>query len=87
LRDNGVWMYENSLLESNTEKSSIQRYDTSLINLNWIQVYQLAIDTLLFYDMQVNKVIFIFLIQRIESVDEKNVLIKTFFSFRYFSIV
>jgi hypothetical protein len=45
-----------------------------------MQVYQLAVDTLLFYDMQVNKIILIFLIQRIESVyEKKNVLIKTIF--------
>jgi len=30
-----------------------------------MQVYLLAVDTLLFYDMQVNKIILIFLIQRI----------------------
>jgi hypothetical protein len=35
----------------------MQGYDTSLIYLNWIQVYQLAIDTILFYDIQVNKII------------------------------
>ena len=34
---------------------SMQGYDTSLICLNWIQVYQLAIDTILFYDIQVKK--------------------------------
>ena len=49
-----------------------------------MQVYQLAVDTLLFYDMLVNKIILIFLIQRIESVYEKNVLIKTFFFFLIF---
>jgi hypothetical protein len=50
-----------------------------------MQVYQLAVDTLLFYDMQVNKIILIFLIQRIESVyEKKNVLIKTIFFFLIF---
>ena len=34
---------------------SMQGYDTSLIHLNWMQVYQLAIDTILFYDIQVKK--------------------------------
>jgi hypothetical protein len=37
--------------------SSMQRYDTSLIHLNWMQVYQLAIDAILFYDIQVNQFI------------------------------
>ena len=41
--------------------SSIQRYDTSLIYLNWMQVYQLTIDTILFYDIQVNKIMLILL--------------------------
>jgi hypothetical protein len=36
---------------------SMQGYDTSLIYLNWMQVYQLAIDTILFYDKQINKII------------------------------
>ena len=33
----------------------MQGYDTSLIYCNWIQVYQLAIDTILFYDIPVKK--------------------------------
>ena len=41
--------------------SSIPRYDTSLIYLNWMQVYQLAINTILFYDIQVNKIMLILL--------------------------
>ena len=43
---------------------SMQRYDTSrsLIYLNWIQVYQLAIDTILFYDIQVKKNILLLLL-------------------------
>ena len=41
---------------------SMQGYDTSLIHLNWMQVYQLAIDTILFYDIQVNKIILFLLI-------------------------
>jgi hypothetical protein len=40
---------------------SMQGYDTSLIHLNWMQVYQLAIDTILFYDIQVNKIILLLL--------------------------
>ena len=40
---------------------SLQGYDTSLILLNWMQVYQLAIDTILFYDIQVNKIILLLL--------------------------
>jgi hypothetical protein len=41
--------------------SSMQGYNTSLIHLNWMQVDQLAIDTILFYDIQVNKIILILL--------------------------
>jgi hypothetical protein len=41
---------------------SMQGYDTSLIYLNWIQVYQLAIDTILFYDIQVKKNILLLLL-------------------------
>ena len=42
---------------------SMQGYDTSrsLIYLNWIQVYQLAIDTILFYDIQVKKIVLLLL--------------------------
>jgi hypothetical protein len=39
--------------------SYMQRYDTSLKHLNWMQVYQLANDTILFYDLQVNNIIFL----------------------------
>jgi hypothetical protein len=39
----------------------MQGYDTSLIYLNWIQVYQLAIDTILFYDIQVKEIILLLL--------------------------
>jgi hypothetical protein len=40
---------------------SMQGYDTSLIYLNWMQVYQLAIATILFYDIHVNKIILLLL--------------------------
>jgi hypothetical protein len=40
---------------------SMQGYDTSLLYLNWIQVYQLTIDTILFYDIQVKKIILLLL--------------------------
>jgi hypothetical protein len=42
--------------------SSMQRNDTSLKHLNWMQVYQLAINTILFYDIRVNKISLILLI-------------------------
>jgi hypothetical protein len=35
----------------------MQGYDTSLIYFNWIQVYQLVIDTILFYGIQVKKIV------------------------------
>ena len=38
-----------------------QENDTSLIYLNWMQLYQLAIDTILFYDIQVNEIILLLL--------------------------
>ena len=38
-----------------------QGNDTSLIYLNWMQVYQLAIDIILFYDIQVNEIILLLL--------------------------
>jgi hypothetical protein len=38
---------------------SIQGYDTSLIYLNWMHVYQLAIDTILFYKSSATKFIII----------------------------
>jgi hypothetical protein len=41
--------------------SSMQRNDTSLKHLNWMQVYQLAINTILFYDIRVNKISLILL--------------------------
>jgi hypothetical protein len=41
--------------------SSMQGYDTSLKHLNWKQVYQLANDTLLCYDIQVNTIILLLL--------------------------
>jgi len=38
---------------------SMQGYDTSLIYFNWMQVYQLAIDTILFYQSSATKFIII----------------------------
>ena len=49
------------ILGSEFSAESMQGYDTSLIYLNWIQVYQLAIDTILFYDIQVKKIVLLLL--------------------------
>jgi hypothetical protein len=53
-----IYLVEIFIICSEFSAESMQGYDTSLIYLNWIQVYQLAIDTILFYD---NKIILLLL--------------------------
>jgi hypothetical protein len=50
-----IYLVKMFIICSEFSAESMQGYDTSLIYLNWIQVYQLAIDTILFYDIQVRK--------------------------------
>jgi len=52
-----IYLVKMFIICSEFSAESMQGYDTSLIHLNWMQVYQLAIDTILFYDIQVNKII------------------------------
>jgi hypothetical protein len=56
-----IYLVKMFILCSEFSAESMQGYDTSLIYLNWIQVYQLAIDTILFYDIQVNKIVLLLL--------------------------
>ena len=44
-----IYLVKMFIICSEFSAESMQGYDTSLIYLNWIQVYQLAIDTILFY--------------------------------------
>jgi hypothetical protein len=48
-----IYLVKMFIICSEFSAESIQGYDTSLIYFNWIQMYQLAIDTILFYDIQV----------------------------------
>jgi len=56
-----IYLVKMSIICSEFSAESMQGYDTSLIYLNWMQVYQLAIDTILFYDIQVKKIILLLL--------------------------
>jgi hypothetical protein len=42
-----IYLVKMFIICSEFSAESMQGYDTSLIYLNWIQVYQLAIDTIL----------------------------------------
>jgi hypothetical protein len=46
-----IYLAKMFIIFSECSAESMQGYDTSLIYLNWMQVYQLAIDTILFYHM------------------------------------
>ena len=56
-----IYLVKMFIICSEFSAESMQGYDISLIHSNWMQVYQLAIDTILFYDIQVNKIILILL--------------------------
>ena len=56
-----IYLVKMFIICSEFSAESMQGYDTSLIHLNWMQVYQLAIDTILFYDIQINKIILLLL--------------------------
>ena len=56
-----IYLVNMFIICSEFSAESMQGYDTSLIYFNWIQVYQLAIDTILFYDIQINKIILLLL--------------------------
>jgi hypothetical protein len=47
-----IYLAKMFIICSEFSAESMQGYDTSLIYLNWIQVYQLAIDAILFYDLR-----------------------------------
>ena len=47
------------IIFSECSAESMQGYKTSLVYLNWMQVYQLAIDTILFYQSSATKFIII----------------------------
>ena len=56
-----IYLVKMFIIFSEFSAESMQGYDTSLIYFNWLQVYQLAIDTILFYDIQVKKIVFLLL--------------------------
>jgi hypothetical protein len=56
-----IYLVKMFIIFSEFSAESMQGYDTSLIYLNWTQVYQLAIDTILFYDKQVKKIVLLLL--------------------------
>ena len=56
-----IYLVKMFIICSAFSEESMQGYDTSLIYLNWIQVYQLEIDTILFYDIQVKKIVLLLL--------------------------
>ena len=56
-----IYLAKMFIIFSECSAESMQGYDTSLIYLNWIQVYQLAIDTILFYDIQVKQIVLLLL--------------------------
>ena len=55
-----IYLVKMFIICSEFSAESMQGYDTSLIYLNWIQVYQLAIDTIMFYDIRVNNNVLLF---------------------------
>jgi hypothetical protein len=54
-----IYLVKMFIIFSECSAESMQEYDTSLIYLNWMQVYQLAIDTILFYQSSATKFIII----------------------------
>jgi hypothetical protein len=56
-----IYLVNMFIIWSECSAESMQGYDTSLIYFNWIQVYQLAIDTILFYDIHVKKIVLLLL--------------------------
>jgi hypothetical protein len=54
-----IYLVKMFIIFSKCSAESMQGYDTSLIYLNWMQVYQLAIDTILFYQNSATKFIII----------------------------
>ena len=44
-----IYLVKMFIIFSECSAEAMQGYDTFLIYLNWMQVYQLAIDTILFY--------------------------------------
>ena len=56
-----IYLVNMFIICSEFSAESMQGYDTSLIYFNWIQVYQLAIDTILFYDIQVKRIVLLLL--------------------------
>ena len=54
-----IYLAKMFIIFSECSAESMQEYDTSLIYLNWMQVYQLAIDTILFYQSSATKFIII----------------------------
>ena len=56
-----IYLVKMFIIFSKCSAESMQGYDTSLIYLNWMQVYQLTIDTIQFYDIHVKKIILVLL--------------------------
>ena len=56
-----IYLVNMFIICSEFSAESLPGYDTSLIYFNWIQIYQLAIDTILFYDIQVKKIVLLLL--------------------------
>ena len=50
-----IYLAKMFIIFSECSAESMQGYDTSLIYLNWMQVYQLTIDTILFYQSSATK--------------------------------
>ena len=57
-----IYLAKMFIIFSECSAESMQGYDTSLIYLSWMQVYQLTIDTILFYDIQIKKIVLLLLI-------------------------
>ena len=56
-----IYLVKMLIICSEFSAESMQGYDTSLIYFNWIQVYQLSIDTILYYDIQVKTIVLLLL--------------------------
>jgi hypothetical protein len=54
-----IYIVKMFIIFSECSTESMQGYGTSLIHLNWMQVYQLAIDNILFYQSSATKFIII----------------------------
>jgi hypothetical protein len=52
-----IYLVKLFIIFSECSAESMQGYDTSLIYLNWMQVYQLAIDTILLYQSSATKLL------------------------------